>query len=74
MFIAIDRVFLTVYILEILVKWYHNFIGFWKVGWNVFDFSIVVASLLGPSKCISIVYLSYVECFVLSVWKTTTYL
>ena len=47
---ALDKLFLTVFIMEILIKWYHDFFGFWKVNWNIFDFIIVAASLLGPSK------------------------
>lgn len=49
-FMALDKFFLTVFIMEILIKWYHDFFGFWKVNWNIFDFIIVAASLLGPSK------------------------
>eukprot|EP00128_Syssomonas_multiformis_P008843 Colp12_sorted_trinity150504_noHs@16679 len=48
-FSAFDKIFLTIFIVEILVKWYYGFITFWKVGWNVFDFAIVAASVLGPS-------------------------
>ena len=48
-FLALDKLFLVVFIMEILFKWYHDFLGFWRVGWNVFDFVIVAASLLGPS-------------------------
>jgi len=46
----LDKLFLTVFIMEILFKWYDDFLGFWRVGWNVFDFVIVAASLLGPSE------------------------
>ena len=53
-FMALDKFFLTVFIMEILIKWYHDFFGFWKVNWNIFDFIIVAASLLGPSKWIFI--------------------
>ena len=34
---------------EILLKWYHGFLIFWKVGWNILDFLIVMALLIGPS-------------------------
>ena len=49
-FLALDKIFLTLFVMEILVKWYHDFFGFWRVGWNVFDFIIVAASLLGPGE------------------------
>ena len=47
---ALDKLFLTVFVLEILVKWYNDFFGFWTTSWNVFDFVIVAASILGPSE------------------------
>lgn len=47
---ALDKLFLTIFALEILVKWYNDFFGFWATGWNVFDFVIVAASILGPSE------------------------
>ena len=49
-FVALDKLFLTVFVLEILVKWYNDFLGFWTTSWNVFDFVIVAASILGPSE------------------------
>ena len=49
-FLALDKLFLTVFVMEILVKWYCDFIGFWSTGWNIFDFVIVAASILGPSE------------------------
>ena len=53
-FLALDKFFLTVFVLEILVKWYSDFFGFWTTGWNIFDFVIVAASILGPSElCVS---------------------
>lgn len=41
---------MTIFVCEILVKWYHGFFMFWKMGWNVLDFFIVVALLLGPCE------------------------
>ena len=35
---------------EIGLKWYCNFIGFWKSGWNLFDLIIVLSALLAPGK------------------------
>ena len=49
-FLALDKLFLTIFVLEILVKWYSDFLGFWTSGWNIFDFVIVAASILGPSE------------------------
>ena len=49
---ALDKFFLTLFVMEILIKWYQDFDSFWRVGWNVFDFAIVAASLLGPSKLV----------------------
>ena len=52
-FIALDKFFLTIFVLEILIKWYYDFFGFWRVSWNVFDFIIVAFSLLGPSESLT---------------------
>jgi hypothetical protein len=38
--------------MEILFKWYYGFGAFWKGGWNVFDFVLVLSTLLGPCKLI----------------------
>ena len=50
---VLDRIFLTVFIMEILIQWYNNFFGFWLVNWNIFNFIIVAASLFGPSKYVT---------------------
>jgi len=42
-----DLMFLTVFVVEILLKFYHGFFLYWKSGWNVFNFLVVVISLLG---------------------------
>lgn len=38
---------LTIFVLEILLRWYNGFFQYWKLGWNVFDFFVVAISLLG---------------------------
>ncbi len=43
LFLIIDQLFLTIFILEILYKWYFGFFSFWKSGWNWFDVIIVSA-------------------------------
>ncbi|KAL9979504.1 hypothetical protein ACROYT_G017178 [Oculina patagonica] len=48
LFSVLDQCLMTIFVCEILVKWYHGFFMFWKMGWNVLDFFIVVALLLGP--------------------------
>ncbi|PFX33493.1 Cation channel sperm-associated protein 4 [Stylophora pistillata] len=50
LFSVLDQCLMTIFVCEILVKWYHGFFMFWKMGWNVLDFCIVVALLLGPSS------------------------
>ncbi|KAL5271336.1 hypothetical protein ACHWQZ_G001839 [Mnemiopsis leidyi] len=49
LFSALDQLILTIFICEVLLKWYGGFFTYWKVGWNIFDFVIVAASLIGPS-------------------------
>ncbi|XP_028397762.1 cation channel sperm-associated protein 4-like [Dendronephthya gigantea] len=48
LFSVLDQCLMTVFVCEILFKWYHGFFMFWKMGWNILDFFIVVALLLGP--------------------------
>jgi len=36
------------YVIEIALKWIDDFRGFWKEGWNVFDFFITTISLVAP--------------------------
>jgi hypothetical protein len=47
LFPVLDNIFLTFFAIEILLKWFADFAGFWYVGWNVFDFLIVTISLAG---------------------------
>ena len=47
-FRALDAVFITVFAMEILLKWYSNFAAFWRSGWNIFDFVLVAASVFAP--------------------------
>eukprot|EP01135_Chromosphaera_perkinsii_P005989 Nk52_evm3s377 gene=Nk52_evmTU3s377 len=49
MFQVMDYVFLTIFIMEILIKWFYGFELFWKSGWNVFDFIIVLLAIIGPA-------------------------
>lgn len=49
LFSILDQFVLTVFVVEIILKWYHGFFIFWKVGWNILDFIIVAALLLGPA-------------------------
>ena len=45
---GLDTFFHTLFAMEILIKWYHDFLGFWRVGWNIFDFVIVAVSFFVP--------------------------
>eukprot|EP00794_Sanderia_malayensis_P016727 gene16727-18421_t len=48
LFTVLDQCMMTVFICEILTKWYHGFVKFWKQGWNILDFFIVCSLLFGP--------------------------
>ncbi|XP_041096508.1 cation channel sperm-associated protein 4-like [Polyodon spathula] len=48
-FSVFEHMVLTVFIWEILVKWYYGFYIFWKDGWNILDFLIVLSLVLGPA-------------------------
>lgn len=51
-FSAFDKVFLIVFLLEIIFKWYTDFWGFWRVPWNLFDFFIVFISILADGRSV----------------------
>jgi cation channel sperm-associated protein 4 len=47
LFDFLDLATLSIYIMEIVVKWYIDFWGFWLSGWNIFDFALVAVGILG---------------------------
>jgi len=50
LFQILDQFVLTIFVAEIILKWYHGFKLFWKVGWNILDFIIVAALLFGKTE------------------------
>ncbi|KAG9396286.1 Cation Channel Sperm Associated 4 CatSper4 [Carpediemonas membranifera] len=44
---GMDNVFLTIFVIELLLKWYAGFRAFWTSSWNIFDFLVVAASIAG---------------------------
>eukprot|EP00058_Branchiostoma_floridae_P023510 XP_002609000.1 hypothetical protein BRAFLDRAFT_124008 [Branchiostoma floridae] len=49
LFSIFDQFVLTIFMWEILLKWYYGFVVFWKESWNILDFVIILALLLGPT-------------------------
>ena len=45
-FFLIDNIFLGLYIMEILFKWYYGFLDFWRSLWNVMDLCITICFCL----------------------------
>ncbi|XP_064380958.1 cation channel sperm-associated protein 4 [Dromaius novaehollandiae] len=45
---AIDNIVLTVLFFEVLLNWYKGFWLYWKDGWNIFNFFIVVYLSISP--------------------------
>ncbi|XP_058956798.2 cation channel sperm-associated protein 2-like isoform X1 [Pocillopora verrucosa] len=41
-----DYCTLTIFVLEIILKWIDGFWSFWKNGWNIFDFIVTVMSFV----------------------------
>ncbi|KAI8809047.1 Ion transport protein-domain-containing protein [Cladochytrium replicatum] len=48
-FSLIDYIFLSIFMVEIVFKWYYGFWNFWKNAWNYLDVIVVVAALSGPA-------------------------
>ncbi|XP_019403479.1 PREDICTED: cation channel sperm-associated protein 4-like isoform X2 [Crocodylus porosus] len=49
LFSAIDNIVLTVLIVEVLLNWYKGFWLYWKDGWNIVDFLIVLYLVVGTA-------------------------
>ncbi|XP_066278263.1 cation channel sperm-associated protein 4-like isoform X2 [Branchiostoma lanceolatum] len=49
LFSIFDQFVLTIFMWEIFLKWYYGFVVFWKESWNILDFVIILALLLGPT-------------------------
>ncbi|HEX9251507.1 MAG TPA: ion transporter [Ignavibacteriaceae bacterium] len=52
--LLIDKIILIIFVIEILLKLYAYGFGFFKSGWNIFDFSIVAIALLPASGPLAI--------------------
>jgi voltage-gated sodium channel len=52
--LLIDKIILIIFVIEILLKLYAYGFGFFKGGWNIFDFSIVAIALLPASGPLAI--------------------
>ena len=52
--LLIDKIILAIFVIEILLKLYAYGLGFFKSGWNIFDFSIVAIALLPASGSLAI--------------------
>ena len=51
---AVDRAALTIFVMELLIKFYAYRLRFFRSGWNVFDFLIVGVSLIPASGNLSV--------------------
>lgn len=52
--LLIDKIILSVFVMEILLKLYAYGFSFFKNGWNIFDFSIVAIALLPASGALAV--------------------
>jgi len=52
--LLIDKIILSVFVLEIALKLYAYGFSFFRNGWNIFDFSIVVIALLPASGVLAV--------------------
>ncbi|KAM6959191.1 cation channel sperm-associated protein 4-like [Aplochiton taeniatus] len=47
-FSVFEQIILTVFVWEILVKWYYGFNIFWKNAWNILDCCVTTALIMAP--------------------------
>lgn len=52
--LLIDKIILAIFVIEILLKLYAYRFGFFRSGWNVFDFLIVAIALLPASGTLAV--------------------
>ena len=52
--LLIDKLILAIFVIEILLKLYAYGFGFFRSGWNIFDFSIVAIALLPASGVLAV--------------------
>jgi voltage-gated sodium channel len=52
--IALDRICLTIFVVELVLKLYAHGVRFFRQGWNVFDFAIVGIALLPTTDGMSV--------------------
>jgi len=50
----IDKVFLSIFVLELIARLIVDFRGFWRDPWRIFDFCVVVIALLPTSGALSV--------------------
>lgn len=52
--LAIDRICLAIFVVELLLRLYAQGVRFFRSGWNVFDFTIIAISLLPATGSFSV--------------------
>jgi voltage-gated sodium channel len=52
--IALDTACLTIFVIELLLKFYAQRMGFFRSGWNIFDFIIVGISLMPGAQTFTV--------------------
>lgn len=52
--LLIDKVFLTIFVLELVLRLVADFRGFWRDPWRIFDFFVVAIALLPTTGSLSI--------------------
>ncbi|MDJ0613037.1 MAG: ion transporter [Rhizobiaceae bacterium] len=51
---ALDHAILSIFIMEISLRLFHNFKGFWRDPWRIFDFVVVGIALVPASGSLSV--------------------
>ncbi|MCW8915685.1 MAG: ion transporter [Magnetovibrio sp.] len=52
--VTLDKLALSIFVVEIVLKLYGRGLGFFKSGWNIFDFVIVTIALMPASGALSV--------------------
>ncbi|XP_072889191.1 cation channel sperm-associated protein 2-like [Hemitrygon akajei] len=65
---VIDWCILSVLMSEIILRWLQDFVGFWRIGWNVFDLTVLIISII-PEVIKTIYYQTGSELHFLKVFR-----
>ncbi|XP_062921163.1 cation channel sperm-associated protein 2-like, partial [Mobula hypostoma] len=66
---VVDWCILSVLMSEIILRWLQDFVKFWRIGWNIFDLTVLIISII-PEVIKTIHYQTGIQLHFLKVFRT----